>query len=63
MGMVAGRSEPARIALLVGARTVADEMVSAIELHWTLLDRVAGLLSIEQRRPGEPGCTSFRGSL
>jgi hypothetical protein len=31
-------------------RTVAAEMISAIELHWRLYDRLCGLLLIDERR-------------
>ncbi len=38
--------------VLAEARELAEKVVAAIELYWRLLDRLAGLLTIEQRRPG-----------
>ena len=38
--------------MLGEARVLADEMVAAIETHWRLLDRLAGLLTLDERRPG-----------
>lgn len=50
--------------IMIGeAHELAAEMVAAIELHWQLLDRLAGLLTIEQRRPGGPRLHDFQKEL
>ena len=41
--------------MLADARELAGKIVAAIELHWRHIDRLAGLLIIDTRRPKEIG--------
>jgi hypothetical protein len=42
---------------------LAAEAIAAAELHWQIMDRLSGLILIDERRPGGPTLRPFQDAL
>jgi hypothetical protein len=50
--------------IMVGeAEQVAAEAIAAIELHWQCIDRLTGMIMIDETRPGGPRLRAFQEDL
>jgi len=62
----AARAAAARVAALADEimfgeiRVLADEAEAAMELHWRLVDKLKGLIMLDEARPGGPRFRAFQ---